>query len=206
MHDASWAFELDLAAGRIIGRRGGRRVEVRCEIDDRWLFARATIRWWIRDDGAREPVTDRDREWIVAAVLEWGTARGVGLVGSEPPPRPVRAAPPLREAADWELELLGRPVGAPDATILEWIDEALAFFEPLADQWDVAASIRRQLIWCRGTVDGTPVEPAPGPLSMGLLATRELDMYGSNPEMAALVNRIQEGMRSRGSDPFSGRD
>jgi hypothetical protein len=33
---------------------------------------------------------------------------------------------------------------------------------------------------------------------MGLIAVRELDMYGSQPELARLVNAIQEAMERRG--------
>jgi len=31
----------------------------------------------------------------------------------------------------------------------------------------------------------------PGPLTMGLIATREFDMYGDNPALAGLINEIQ---------------
>ena len=66
-----------------------------------------------------------------------------------------------------------------------------------AQGWDVAQSICRQLRWCRDVLLGTPVESAPGPFSMGLIATREFDMYGSEPELASRINRIQEEMNRR---------
>jgi hypothetical protein len=51
----------------------------------------------------------------------------------------------------------------------------------------------------RGSCDGVcfalasdpDPEPRPGPFSMGLIATREFDMWGDNPELALLINRIQ---------------
>ena len=79
--------------------------------------------------------------------------------------------------------------------ILGWIAEALAFITPLARKdWEPALSIEPQLFWCQGTLRGESVEPAPGPLTMGLRAVREFDMYGQDPEFATLVNRIQEAM------------
>lgn len=85
-----------------------------------------------------------------------------------------------------------------DSALLEEVDRALAVIAPLADQgWDEAISIARQLRWCRGRVAGDPVEPAPGPLSMGLIAVREFDMYGSDPDLAARINRIQDEIERR---------
>ena len=51
--------------------------------------------------------------------------------------------------------------------------------------------IHRQLIWCRAQLAGQLSETKQGPLTMGLIATREFDMWGDNPELAALINQIQ---------------
>ncbi len=76
--------------------------------------------------------------------------------------------------------------------LAERIADAIAQVEPLAQQgWEPAISILRQLRWCLAFVRGEPVEPAPGPFSMGLIATREFDMHGHEPELARLVNAIQ---------------
>ncbi len=65
-------------------------------------------------------------------------------------------------------------------------------FAPMAAQaFAPAVSIERQLLWCRHFVLGVPREDPPGPLSMGLIAVREFDMYGDRPELAALVNDVQ---------------
>jgi hypothetical protein len=56
---------------------------------------------------------------------------------------------------------------------------------------EVVASLQRQLEWCRGYVGGAEMPERPGRFSMGLLATRELDMYGGRPELAALINEIE---------------
>jgi hypothetical protein len=52
-------------------------------------------------------------------------------------------------------------------------------------------SIHRQLLWCRAQISGEPSEPKQGPFTMGLIATRELDMWGDKPELAVLTNQIQ---------------
>lgn len=85
------------------------------------------------------------------------------------------------------------------AALLREIEQALAQTEPMAAAgWEQAESIVRQLHWCRGAVRGEAVEAAPGPLSMGLIATREFDMYGSDPALAALINRIQDAVQRAG--------
>jgi hypothetical protein len=72
------------------------------------------------------------------------------------------------------------------------IDAALSAIEPmLASTWPHAQSIYRQLTWGRAQISGEPSERKQGPLTMGLIATRELDMWGDSPELAALINQIQ---------------
>lgn len=41
-----------------------------------------------------------------------------------------------------------------------------------------------------------PLAIKPGPLSMGLIATRELDMYGNKPDLALLINDKQDAGNS----------
>ena len=62
----------------------------------------------------------------------------------------------------------------------------------------VLASVRRQLTWCRDYVSGDR-EPGemPGPFSMGLIATREFDMYGNHEELASLINSVQSRVNVR---------
>ncbi|MCI0152430.1 hypothetical protein KNO81_42335 [Paraburkholderia sediminicola] len=72
------------------------------------------------------------------------------------------------------------------------IDEALSGIGPmLASTWPNMQSIHRQLMWCRAQVTGETSEPKQGPLTMGIIATREFDMWGDNPGLAALINQIQ---------------
>lgn len=69
---------------------------------------------------------------------------------------------------------------------------ALAQVEPMAAQgWGPAESIARQLRWCAALAANEPREERPGPFSMGLIATREFDMYGDRPELATLINEVQ---------------
>lgn len=70
---------------------------------------------------------------------------------------------------------------------------ALEQVEPLAAQgWAPAQSIAQQLRWCVAFASGQPGQDRPGPFSMGLIATRELDMYGDRPELAELINQVQQ--------------
>ena len=74
---------------------------------------------------------------------------------------------------------------------------ALAQIEPLAARgWPPAQSIARQLRWCVAFASGQAREDRPGPFSMGLIATRELDMYGNLPELASLINQVQQEVES----------
>jgi hypothetical protein len=85
-----------------------------------------------------------------------------------------------------------------EEALLEKIDAALAEIRPMAAQaFEPAASIERQLAWCRNFVLGGPQEDPPGPFSMGLIAVREFDMYGDRPELAALINDVQRLMHAK---------
>ncbi len=76
--------------------------------------------------------------------------------------------------------------------MLQRIDAALSEVEPMAAHaFGPALSIQRQLRWCRARALSGDDGPPPGPLTMGLIATREFDMYGHQPELAALINEIQ---------------
>ena len=76
--------------------------------------------------------------------------------------------------------------------LLQKIRLAIAGIEPMAAAGSPPAeSILRQLRWCQAEVIGKHKEPKPGPLSMGLVATRELDMHGAHPDLALLINEIQ---------------
>ncbi|HJV01868.1 MAG TPA: hypothetical protein VJ752_15100 [Burkholderiaceae bacterium] len=77
--------------------------------------------------------------------------------------------------------------------ILDLANEALAQISPMAEAgWAPAQSIERQLRWCVGFASDQATEPRPGPFTMGLIATRELDMYGDQPELASLINQVQK--------------
>ncbi|MBM3620959.1 MAG: hypothetical protein FJX20_09735 [Alphaproteobacteria bacterium] len=82
--------------------------------------------------------------------------------------------------------------GGDDQVFLAKIDEALAQIEPMAAAGlGVAESILRQLRWCRAFALGEPREERPGPFSMGMIATRNFDMWGSEPELASLINEVE---------------
>lgn len=78
------------------------------------------------------------------------------------------------------------------AELAEKARAALMLIEPLAAQGDeVAVSIERQLRWCLALArDERPAVPG-GPFSMGLMATREYDMWGDQPEIARAVNAAE---------------
>jgi len=76
--------------------------------------------------------------------------------------------------------------------LAEMTRSALSQVEPMAEKgWAPAVSIARQLRWCLARSRGENAEPMPGPLSMGLIATREIDMYGNQPELAELICDIE---------------
>ena len=79
--------------------------------------------------------------------------------------------------------------------LLAMARSSLEQIEPLAAQgWAPAQSIAQQLRWCVAFASSQPGPDRPGPFSMGLIATRELDMYGDMPELANLVNQIQQAV------------
>ena len=76
--------------------------------------------------------------------------------------------------------------------IIEQIDSALKSLETYrATDTHQAESICRQLEWCKSAILGNACEHAPGPLTMGIIATREFDMWGNEPELAECINEIQ---------------
>ena len=60
-----------------------------------------------------------------------------------------------------------------------------------ARSWAHAESITRQLRWRVAFAANETCEERLGPFSLGLIATRELDMYGGQPELASLINEVQ---------------
>lgn len=83
-------------------------------------------------------------------------------------------------------------------TFLDLIERAMARIGPMAEAgWGPAQSIARQLRWCSDKAMDKPVEAMPGPFSMGLMATREFDMYGDDPELAGLINEIERVANKR---------
>jgi hypothetical protein len=73
---------------------------------------------------------------------------------------------------------------------------------------DVLTTLRRQLNWCRAFVaTGLEPERRPGPFSMGLIATRQFDMYGARPALASLINDVQSAVERRlhSEPPFNER-
>jgi hypothetical protein len=82
--------------------------------------------------------------------------------------------------------------GGDDAVFLAKIDEALAQIVPMAQAGlGISQSIERQLRWCRALALGEPREERPGPFSMGMIATRNFDMWGNEPELASLINEVE---------------
>ncbi|AMV43407.1 MULTISPECIES: hypothetical protein [Paraburkholderia] len=76
--------------------------------------------------------------------------------------------------------------------LLSKIDQALTGIELNSSGASAnIESIHRQLTWCRAQLTGQPSGHKQGPLTMGLIATREFDMWGDNPELASLINEIQ---------------
>jgi hypothetical protein len=72
------------------------------------------------------------------------------------------------------------------------LDLATAALAQTEAGWAPAQGIERQLRWCVCFASNQPTEPRPGPFTMGLIATRELDMYGDQPELALLIKQVQE--------------
>lgn len=91
-----------------------------------------------------------------------------------------------------------------DEELLVKIDQALEEIRPGAEQgFPPAVTIQRQLIWCKQFLLRQPKERKPGDFTMGLIATREYDMYGDNTWLANLVNEIQWHMEKKIPRGFS---
>lgn len=84
-----------------------------------------------------------------------------------------------------------------DQPLLDKIDAALTEIRAMSATFPPAESIERQLEWCRNYLLGVKQPEAPGPFSMGLIATREFDMYGDNPELASAINYIQRQIEAK---------
>lgn len=136
---------------------------------------------------ASERTADADSaKRILKAALDVG----VGLRATEPHDHEAAMRAYRAEHAK-NFPNLPRP-GGDDAVFLAKIDAALAQIVPMAEAgWAPAHSIERQLRWCRAFALGEAREERPGPFSMGLIATRELDMWGSEPELAGLINEVE---------------
>jgi len=79
--------------------------------------------------------------------------------------------------------------------LLSRIEEALRGVEQEGgDAFPPMASVKRQLLWCRGYLRGEETGARPGPFTMGAIAIRELDMYGDNPDLALEVYQIEREM------------
>ncbi|HWS54699.1 MAG TPA: hypothetical protein VN228_11250 [Pyrinomonadaceae bacterium] len=79
--------------------------------------------------------------------------------------------------------------------LLSRIEEALAGVEQEGgDAFPPLASVKRQLLWCRGYLRGEPVGDPPGPFTMGAIAMRELDVYGDNLDLALEVYQLEREM------------
>lgn len=163
------------------------------------------------------------REWSAAEIAMADAAPDdpnlpAILSGGDPDPLPIKdpeaagnSLDPNDPSYDPELAALDEYLNPPTPTPPSGSTAGAALGEPEllaeidavlrrlgageAQGWDPAVSICRQLRWCRDVLLGTPVEKAPGPFSMGLIATREFDMYGSDPDLARQINRIQDAMQ-----------
>lgn len=224
---SDFSIDVQVPQQRVCYVESRRSAHVRLENDNdnNWWLWPDTLNWWERKgadvreaiDVIKEPVSDTERAEILRRVmtnLREEHSMWTNIAGQTNDPRPAGwKAPPVRTDIDPELAFLMEGVmdddaqayaghvfsAAEDAVVLEQIDRALAAIGPLADQnWDEAQSIARQLQWCRGKLRGEAVETPPGPFSMGLIATREFDMYGQQPDLAMLINDIQRAMQQRG--------
>jgi hypothetical protein len=116
---------------------------------------------------------------------------GVGLRAAEPHDHEAAMRAYRAEHAK-NFPNLPKP-GGDNAVFLAKIDEALAQIVPMAQAgWAPANSIERQLRWCRAFALGESRQERPGPFSMGLIATREFDMWGNEPELASLINEVEQ--------------
>lgn len=91
--------------------------------------------------------------------------------------------------------------------LIQKAKQALAEIEPMeAKNFPPAESIARQLRWCIALFENKPEEEMLGLLTMGLIASREFDMYGDNPQLAQLINEIQHDAQDLLSNPAFKRD
>ena len=136
---------------------------------------------------ASERTADAD---AAKRILKAALDVGVGLRAAQPHDHEA-AMRAYREQHAKNFPNLPKP-GGHDAVFLAKIDEALAKIVPMeAAGWAPAQSIARQLRWCRALALGEVREERPGPFSMGLIATREFDMWGNEPELASLINEVE---------------
>lgn len=85
-----------------------------------------------------------------------------------------------------------------ERSTLEDANEALRLMATFEGKgWPPADSIIRQLEWCVAFLSGEFVEDRPGPFSMGLIAVREFDMYGDQPDLAQLIFRVQKDVEKK---------
>lgn len=135
---------------------------------------------------AERTTDDASARRIMKAALDIG----VGQAAAEPPDHEADMRAYRAEHAK-NFPNLPKPGGS-DSVFLGKIDEALAQIAPMAQAgWSPAQSIERQLRWCRAFAMGEAREERPGSFSMGLIATREFDMWGSEPELARLINEVE---------------
>ena len=225
MMTSNFTIDVQVHKQRVRYTEPGRSTSIRLESDSRdaWWLWPDTLTWWDRANAGRsdasyamrEPMSDSDRETIlerIVAELRQRHGLWVNIAGRAIEPKPRNwGPPPVRSDIDPELAFMledfdAAPPESPrvytedeDAALLGAIETVLVIVQPMDKAgWPQAASITRQLCWCRSRLRGERVEPAPGPLSMGLIATREFDMYGTDPDLARLINDIQREMRRRG--------
>jgi hypothetical protein len=188
----NYQVEFDLDEGVITYREGLRRVRLACAWSEDWTVDAASAPWWEQGE-FREAVSAADREEIVRRVV--GAAlheHRVKLRVDRPPVGAIITVP--ADSGAYQIPKTPEQV----RTILNWIAEALAFITPQDEAGlEPAQSIARQLRWCRGVLLGEAVETPPGPLTMGRRASREYDHFGSDPEFAELVWKIQDAMEGR---------
>jgi hypothetical protein len=105
----------------------------------------------------------------------------------------------LKLVRRWTLDLFGeyhdrlsKSPGSTKEQVLSKITEALNLLRADAESRLYSAKdISEQLMWCQKKLLGQPVTPGSAKLTMGFMATREYDMWGNEPRIAALVNEIE---------------
>ena len=176
---------------KVLPRFSGADLESQLQSFDIFLpvlspVARARIPEMLRD-AAMRTTDDASAKRIMRAALDVGA----GQRAAEPYDHEASMRAYQAEHAT-NFRNLPKP-GGDDAVFLAKIDEALARIVPMAQAgWAPAHSIERQLRWCRAFALGETREERPGPFSMGLIATREFDMWGNEPELASLINEVEQ--------------